>query len=61
MKKIWNLLKKIIFSLVILYTFNTIAIHFNMNIPINFITVGLITCLGFPALVSLVLLLVIAF
>lgn len=61
MKKIVYLLKKIIFSFVILYGFNTIGSNFSLIIPINFITLFLITFLGFPALFSLVLLLVIAF
>lgn len=61
MKKIVYLLKKIIFGFVILYGFNTIGSNFSLIIPINFITLFLITFLGFPALFSLVLLLVIAF
>lgn len=61
MKKIWRLIKKVFFSFVILYGFNTIGSNFSLVIPINFITVSLITFLGFPALLSLVLLLVIAF
>ena len=61
MKKILHLLKKIIFSFVILYGFNTIGSNFSIIIPINFITLFLITFLGFPGLFSLVLFLVIAF
>ena len=61
MKKICNLFKKIIFSFVILYSFNTIASNFSLIIPINIITVSIITILGLPALFSLILLLVIAF
>ena len=61
MKKMFDLLKKIIFSFVILYGFNTIGSNFNLVIPINFITISCVTILGFPALFSLVLLLVIAF
>lgn len=61
MKKICGLIKKVFFSFVILYGFNTIGSNFSLVIPINFITVSLITFLGFPALLSLVLLLVIAF
>lgn len=61
MKKLFNLLKRILFSFVILYGFNTIGSNFSLIIPINLITVSLITFLGFPALFSLVLLLVIAF
>jgi hypothetical protein len=61
MKKILALLRRIIFSFIVLYGFNTIGSNFSLVIPINFITVSLITLLGFPALFSLVLLLVIAF
>lgn len=61
MKKIINLLKKIILSFVILYSFNTIGSNFSLVIPINVITLSLVTFLGFPALLSLILLLVIAF
>jgi len=61
MKKLFSLLKRIIFSFVVLYGFNTIASNFSLVIPINIITVSLITVLGLPALFSLVLLLVIAF
>lgn len=61
MKKLFNLLKRILFSFVILYGFNTIGSNFSLIIPINLITISLITFLGFPALFSLVLLLVIAF
>lgn len=61
MKKIISLFKKIIFSFVILYSFNTIGSNFSLVIPINVITLSLVTFLGFPALLSLILLLVIAF
>ena len=61
MKKVINLIKKVIFSFVVLYGFNAIGVNFNMIIPINIITIALITFLGFPALFSLALLLVIAF
>lgn len=61
MKKIIGLLKRVLFSFVILYGFNTIGVNFNIIVPINLITVLFITFLGFPALFSLVLLFVIAF
>ena len=61
MKKIINLLKRILFSFVVLYGFNTIGSNFSLVIPINFISLSLVTLLGFPALLSLILLLVIAF
>lgn len=60
-RKIFSIFKRIIFSFIILYGFNTIGNNFNLIIPINLITLSLITLLGFPALFSLALLLVVAF
>ena len=60
-KKIFYLLRRVFFSFFILYGFNTIGSNFNLVIPINIITLTSITLLGFPALLSLILLLVIAF
>lgn len=56
MKKIYYCLKRCTFSFFILYGFNMIAESFNILIPINIITIGAISILGFPALFSLVLL-----
>lgn len=61
LKKTFYLLRRVFFSFVILYGFNTIGSNFNLVIPINIITLTSITLLGFPALLSLILLLVIAF
>lgn len=61
MKKIWQLLKKIIISIFILYGYNLIAERFNLVIPINVFTVGSISLLGFPMLFVLVLLKVLMF
>lgn len=55
MKNIMLLIKKIVLSAFVLYGYNLIAVNFNMIIPINYITVGLMTILGAPVLVSLVL------
>lgn len=60
-KKIFYLLRRVFFSFIVLYGFNTIGSNFNLVIPINIITLTSITLLGFPALLSLILLLVIAF
>ena len=45
-EKVFNLFKKIIFSFIILYSFNTIGSNFNIIIPINIINVLIITYLG---------------
>lgn len=55
MKYIVAFIKKFILSGFILYGYNLIAVNFNMIIPINYITVGLMTILGAPVLVALVL------
>lgn len=56
MDKVLSFIKKIIFSYIILYGYNLIASQFNMVIPINIITVCLLTFFGFPCLVALLLL-----
>ena len=55
MKNILEIVKKLILSFVILYTYNLIAVNFNMVIPINIITIGLISFLGTPSLLALIL------
>ena len=61
LKKIFELIKKIVFSVFLIYGFNLIAEPLNLIIPINIITVGLITILGMPALLSLILIYFIVF
>lgn len=56
MKNIIYLLKKITLSFAILYTYNIIAVNFNILIPINLVTILLITLLGTPSLIALILL-----
>lgn len=56
MKNILEIIKKVILGFVILYSYNLIAVNFNMVIPINIITVLLITILGSPSLIALILL-----
>lgn len=55
MKKIIEIVKKIVISGFLLYGYNLIAINFNMILPINFITLFSVAFLGAPALVALVL------
>lgn len=55
MKKIWSFLKKIMMSIFILYGYNMVAVTYGSIIPMNIITIGSITALGFPALFSLIL------
>ncbi len=61
MKIIIVILKRIILSVLILYSYNLIATRFNLVIPINIITVSSVGILGFPILFVFVLLKVLLF
>lgn len=61
MKKVLSLIKKVILSAFILYGFNMIASPLNVIVPINIITVLIITLLGMPGLFGLVFSLVLLF
>lgn len=58
-KSILKLLRRIVISIIVLYGYNIITQPFNLNIPINIITIG-ITCIfdttGFLGLVIFYLL-----
>ena len=60
-KTIVNILKKFIFGFIILYGYNLIASSFNMTIPINIITIILVSVLGAPALFALIMLLLVVY
>lgn len=53
-KKIVNLMKKLIFAFLLLYGLNVCINSLNVVIPINVFTLGTVTFLGVPGLVSLV-------
>ena len=53
-KIIYNIIKKIIFSVLFIYGYNIIASSLGYIIPINVFTVLIFTILGFPAFVSLI-------
>jgi inhibitor of the pro-sigma K processing machinery len=55
MKKIFKVLKKILLAVFILYGYNILLSPLGYIIPINYITVPIVTVLGFPGLLSLVL------
>ena len=55
MKKILEIIKQIILSFIILYSYNLIAVNFNMMIPINVVTVLAVAFLKLPALVAIIL------
>ncbi|MDD3392053.1 MAG: pro-sigmaK processing inhibitor BofA family protein [Bacilli bacterium] len=54
-KKAYKILKKIIFSCLLLYGYNVLAEPLKIIIPINLYTVGYTTLLGVPALFSMII------
>lgn len=54
MKKIFAIIKKIIISAFFIYSYNLIAVKFNMIIPINIITISLVSLFGMPAMFFLI-------
>ena len=60
-KKIFSVFKRIIFSSFLLYGYNLIAAPLGLIVPINVITVLLLTILGIPALFSLIIILLLVF
>ena len=57
MKKVANIIKKIFFSFLLLYTYNLIAVSFNLVIPINIFTIGILSILDAPGLILMVIIL----
>jgi pro-sigmaK processing inhibitor BofA len=52
--KIIGFIKKVIFSFLLLYGFNLFVNSLNVFIPINIFTLGTVSALGVPGLVSLI-------
>lgn len=60
-KKILELIKKIIFSTFFLYAYNLIAAPLNLFIPINIFTILLLSILGLPSLLALIVILLVIY
>lgn len=58
MTKILKVLKKIIISSFLVYGYNLLVQPLNITLPINIVTVLLVSFLGIPALFSLILILI---
>ena len=57
MKKISLLFKKIIFAILLLYTYNLIGAQINLIIPINYITVIIVAILDLPGFALILIIL----
>lgn len=55
LKNIFNIIKKIILSVLLIYAYNKIALPLNVVIPINILTVLLVFICGIPSILMLVL------
>ena len=50
-----KVIKKIIFSILIIYGLDVILSGFNIIVPLNIYTIGIVSLLGFPGLIMLAL------
>ena len=53
-KKVVSLLRKVVVAFLVLYAFNILVNSLNIVIPINYFTIGTVTVLGIPGLLSLI-------
>ena len=56
MKKLINILRKVVWAFLLLYGLNYFISSLNIYIPINFITISIVTLLGLPGLSALIIL-----
>lgn len=56
MKHIWNVVKKVIIAIFILYGINLLISSLNILIPINIVSIILVSLLGVPGILTLVIL-----
>lgn len=61
LKFIFKIIKRIIFSSFLLYGYNLLMQPLGLIIPINIITVALISILGIPALMSLIFIMILIY
>lgn len=50
-----KIIKKITFAIIIIYSLDLIIKNFDIFVPLNLITISIVSILGFPGLVSLAL------
>lgn len=56
MKHIWNVVKKVIIAIFMLYGINLLISSLNILIPINIVSIILVSLLGVPGILTLVIL-----
>lgn len=53
LKNIFKVVKKVVLAIALLYSFNLLVSSMNILIPINYISIGVVSILGIPGLLSL--------
>ena len=61
LKILFKIIKRVVISSFLLYAYNLIVQPIGLIIPINFFTVGALTILGVPALLSLIFIMVLIY
>lgn len=54
LKKLFQILKKVIFSMFLIYGYNLIAVPLGVLVPLNILTILYVAIFGVPALLSLI-------
>ena len=55
LKKVFNLIKKFIVAVLLIYAYNKMAMPANLFIPMNIFTILLVTFCGLPSIIMLIL------
>jgi len=55
LKKVFNLIKKVIVAVLLIYAYNKMALPLNLFIPMNIFTILLVTFCGIPSIFMLIL------
>lgn len=59
-KALFKIIKRVVVSLLLLYTYNVFAVSYNMIIPINIFTLGTLFLFDISGLMSLIFIFVLA-
>lgn len=55
LKKLFDIVKRVVMAVLFIYAYNKLALPLNVIIPINIITVLLVSLCGIPSILMLVL------
>ena len=54
-KKIFLIMKKVILSVLVIYAYNKLSLPLDIFIPMNFVTIFLVSIFGIPSMLMLIL------